>query len=122
MLVDENERHRRRRPKYIAQTFYGHLQRLLVVRLPPSEHLQLAEPTSVILAVIRNCKIICTNDLRMEYYKQLGRVHVVDVKCLQCVVGRVSEEASWALIDRSGTLARAIYIPDEESDDGWEEI
>jgi hypothetical protein len=40
--------------------------------------------------------------------RDMGRLDVVDVTCLQCLVGRVKDNNRWAIIDRSGHLVRAV--------------
>ncbi|KAK0477207.1 hypothetical protein EDD18DRAFT_1087747, partial [Armillaria luteobubalina] len=45
----------------------------------------------------------------------LGQLHVTDITAVQCLVGRVPcGENKWAVIDRSGSLARAVYLGDNE--------
>jgi len=49
-----------------------------------------------------------SNSLDMHFYRDVGVLDVVDITCLQCLVGRVKDGARWAIIDRSGRLARAV--------------
>ena len=52
--------------------------------------------------------------LDLHYYKKLGRTDVYDITVVQCVIGRVRlERGEFAIIDRSGSLARAIYVEDD---------
>lgn len=95
------------------KTFYGQLQHLFVVSLPPDTNLNLTEPTVHILASIKTCKIERTNvDLDIHYYSKLGGLDVLDITCIQCVVGRIPCNNGWAIIDQSGDLARAFYVPE----------
>ena len=55
-------------------------------------------------------------DLDINFYTNLGRYEVVDITSIQCLVRRVKDRGQWAIIDRSGALARAIYIPAEDDD------
>lgn len=53
-----------------------------------------------------------SNGLDLHYYSKMGRVEVVDLTCVQCVVGRVKDpdtKNGWVVIDRSGSLARAVF-------------
>lgn len=36
----------------------------------------------------------------------------MDLTCVQCVVGRIKSRGRWALLDRSGTMARAMFADD----------
>jgi len=48
------------------------------------------------------------------YYKEEGRLEVVDMTSVQCLVGRVKVGNKWAIIDRSTTLSQPFYDPDLE--------
>ncbi|KAJ6540310.1 hypothetical protein B0H19DRAFT_1036237 [Mycena capillaripes] len=114
LLVDTNARRPRLAPLYEPVTFYGQLQNIFVVRLPPARELQLKEETTLILAAIRKCEITVRNDLDMHYYRKDGPVEVVDMSTVQCLVGRIktTDGKHWVVIDRSGNLARPYYDPD----------
>jgi hypothetical protein len=78
------------------------------VRLPATQDLQLNEPETIILASIKNCPIKRSNDLDIHYYQsEEGYTEIVDITTIQCLVGRVFDRDWWAVIDRSGNLARA---------------
>jgi hypothetical protein len=38
-----------------------------------------------------------------------GALDPVDIKSIQCVVGRVEDRGKWGLVDRSGPLAHAVF-------------
>lgn len=114
-LVDRNA-HRSRLPIHFAkETFYGQLTHILVVHvqamptaIPPTS------ATTLVLAVIHACDILRAHPaLDIHYYKNLGRTEVVDITTVQCVVGRVRDRGQWAIIDRSGSLSRALYVEDD---------
>lgn len=53
------------------------------------------------------------------FSKEKDSLEVVDITCVQCLVGRVKyRKDNWAIIDRSGKLARAMY---RESDQEQEQ-
>ena len=64
----------------------------------------------VILVVIQMCQIKEDNALDMHYYKKLGWTDVVDIRAVQCLVGRVRDHGWWVIIDRSGDLVRAEVV------------
>ena len=114
MLLDRFARQARRQPEYELRTFYGQLQHIYVVQFKdPRPALGLDEPTTVFLAAIRTC-ILDNPDsqlqgLDVQFYSKEGGLDVVDITSLQCLVGRIRDRAQWAIIDRSGSLARASY-------------
>jgi hypothetical protein len=72
------------------------------LELPSSQRLNLDEPTTVIVALIREVKATLRNGI--YYYKNFGGDEVVDLDALQCVVGRVRDRDEWAIIDRSDNV------------------
>lgn len=114
MLVDRNARNRRMTPEFHPESFFGQLQRIFVVRLPATPDLDLVEPTTLILALIRQCDIVAHNSLDMHYYKKLTYTEVVDMGSVQCVVGRIYDRGCWVILDRSGSMACGYYDPTAE--------
>ena len=55
-FVDQNIRHRRKTPDFEEQIFFGQLGRILILELPSAPKLHLAEPTTIIVAVILEVK------------------------------------------------------------------
>lgn len=112
-LVDVNANRRALPAVFRSQKFYGQLQHILVVRLPALPALGEHHPTVLFLAAIRSCKLETQNSLRMPYYQAMGTLEVVDMTCLQCLVARIPENESqkrYALVDRSGNIARSFYV------------
>ena len=72
------------------------------MELPSSQRLNLDEPTTVIVALIREVKATLRNGI--YYYKNFGVDEVVDLNALQCVVGRIRDRDEWAVIDRSDNV------------------
>jgi hypothetical protein len=72
------------------------------LELPSARRLNLDEPTTVIVAVIREAKAKLKNGI--YYYKKFGVEEVVDLNSLQCVVGRIRDRDEWAIIDRSNNV------------------
>jgi hypothetical protein len=111
--------------EYEPKTFYGRLEHIYTITFPAGcPGLQIHNPTTYILACIHQCKIRMDDPqltrLDVHLYKDGDEKHldVTDVTALQCLVGRVKDGSnSWAIIDRSGTLARAVYLGEESSGD-----
>ena len=71
-------------------------------------------PQTLLLAVIRTCTIEDDhNRLDIHYYRNHGRTEVVDLNMIQCCVGRVKDRGRFAIVDRSGPLARAVFVEEE---------
>jgi hypothetical protein len=102
-LVDRYARQKSRTPEFELQNFFGQLQRILVLELPSTPQLNLAMPTTIILALIKNVKARLTDNI--YYYKEPGVDEVVDLTTVQCVVGRIWDRDEWAIIDRSDNVA-----------------
>jgi hypothetical protein len=90
--------------------------RVLGITLAPSRITGSSKPTTVVFGVIHSLNITRTHPrLDIHYYAQgsrsFGALEVSDLTCIQCVVGRVADQEV-AVIDRSGALARALFVPD----------
>lgn len=113
MLVDIHANNRRMAPKFEVRPFFGRMENILVVRLPATPELALDTVSTLILAGIRQCEIDATNSMGMPLYSKTGRFEVVDITCVQCLVGRIQNDKKWAIIDRSGGLQRSYYAANE---------
>ena len=56
--------------------------------------------------------------LDIHYYSTYSTPLVFDITVIQCLVSRIRiSDNEWAIIDRSGSLAQAIYEVEDEEDD-----
>ena len=107
MYVDIHARKRNVEPEFKIKRFYGQLQRLLAVPIRSSTSLILDDddPPVLVLAVIRSYDTDQTSTVGMEAYpiSAKGRMTVVDVSTIQCLIGRVRDVdvKRWAIIDRA---------------------
>jgi hypothetical protein len=108
MFVDKNASFARRQVELEKRTFYGQLCYVWCFTLPASIELDLAEPTTLVMAAIRGCRINSTGPTGLDifYYADDGAIDVVDVESVQALVARVwvPNRKEWAIIDRSGLL------------------
>ncbi|KAF7974187.1 hypothetical protein HWV62_13227 [Athelia sp. TMB] len=126
MLVDLEARHKRRKPKFVTETFYGQLQRLFTIfpgEHHPNDAVDNIEKTTIIIASIRNFVIDqdypAPGKLDIHYSSREGALHYIDVTSIQSLVARVRDRDTprrWAIFDRSGSLARALYQEEEDMD------
>ncbi|THU93897.1 hypothetical protein K435DRAFT_820122 [Dendrothele bispora CBS 962.96] len=124
MYIDLHARQRNVAPKFKLETFYGQLQHIYLVHFDTAHpELNLHEPaTTIILAQIKSCKLNSDESipgLDIHFYSTMGNTNVIDITSIQCVVGRVAcGNNRWAIIDRSGSLVRAIsQMQDDEEED-----
>jgi hypothetical protein len=96
-------------PTFEVRPYFGQLENILVVRLPATSQLDLNTGSTLILAGIRQCEVDATNSMGMPFYSKMGRFEVVDITCVQCLVGRIRNDKRWAIIDRTGGLQRSYY-------------
>ena len=117
-LIDLHARNRSRLAEYNNATFYGQLLRIFCFTVPASTDLKLSHSEILILAEIQPCKITSKHAiLDIHYFRSYATPLVFDITCIQCLVGRVGLGNScgeWAIVDRSGSLAQAIYTEDGE--------
>ncbi|KAI0749180.1 hypothetical protein C8Q80DRAFT_1311190 [Daedaleopsis nitida] len=117
-LMDLHTRNHGQESVYQPDTFYGQLRRILTVHLPPIPNSSHTVATTLALAIIRECKIEEDHPmLDIHYYSAEGALGVFDITTVQCLVGRIKDRGRWGIIDRSGSLSRAIYNPDDEDQD-----
>jgi len=71
------------------------------------------------LGAIKTCEEIKPNsklkNLDFHFYKKEKETfRIVDVGCIECLVGRVRdvEGKQWAIVDRTGSLVRDVSIED----------
>ena len=95
-LVDQYAHHRRRTSDFEVQNFFGQLKCILLVELLLAQELNVAAPTTVILALIQEVKATLRDGI--YYYKEFG---IVDLSTVQCIVGRIRDQTEWAIVDQS---------------------
>ncbi|KAJ7042829.1 hypothetical protein C8F04DRAFT_1029722 [Mycena alexandri] len=123
MLVDKNARFARRAVEFELQTFYGQLTHIYRVHFPAAcAPLNINIPTTFIFAAIRSCILEPDDpDLRgldIHHISRHGGLDVIDITSVQALVGRVQDTSdNWAVIDRSGVLARAEWKRDDDDAD-----
>lgn len=118
VLVDKNTRNSKP-PEFHQVTRYGQLQRLFRIQFEtPCPALGLNETETILLAAIRSCKLdpedALLKHLDIHFYSATGELDIVDLKCVECLVGRVPlGTSSWAVFDRSGDLVRSTWVSED---------
>ncbi|KAH6902472.1 hypothetical protein BKA70DRAFT_1048495, partial [Coprinopsis sp. MPI-PUGE-AT-0042] len=113
LWVDKYAHQRNRDPKFQLRTFYGQLQAIYLITIPPSDvhpYLNAGTTTEIALGSITPAEI--TEDhphgLDIHYYKTTRKTDIVDIASIYCLVARAKWKGKSAIFDRSGTLGRAI--------------
>jgi hypothetical protein len=115
MLVDKNAQHSRKPVVFESRVFFGQLQHIFVIKVHASPVLKLEETRILILAAIRTCANPRKNrENDIYYYSREGALEVVDLNCIQCLVGRVKDGKEWAIIDRSDTGTCPSFAAEED--------
>ncbi|KAJ7362705.1 hypothetical protein DFH08DRAFT_910807 [Mycena albidolilacea] len=116
MLVDQIALYRNREEDFQLETFYGQLEHIYRIHLSDAfRALDTDGATTYILAAIRTC-VLEPEDrdlsgLDVHFYSRAGALDVIDIITVQSLVGRVKDVSNeWAVIDRSGVLARAEWV------------
>jgi hypothetical protein len=123
VYVDTHARQRNRAPALAPRTFYGQLRHIYLIKLQNTAAIQIRKPKiylpvdhSILLVAVGTCEVTAMDDrLDLHLYSRLRQASdIVDATALQCVVGRVPDGSrdGYGIVDRSGTLARALYLDD----------
>jgi hypothetical protein len=119
MLVDKFANRKKTKPVYELKTFYGRLEHIYRVHFPDAcPAMGTDGPTTFILAAVRTCDME-PEDRRLRgidihFYSGSGALDVIDITSVQALVGRVEDTSgAWAIVDRSGGLARALWAGDD---------
>lgn len=116
--MDTRARHHGAKPEFRGATFFGRLERVLALEVQASRRLSTTVPETVIFAVVKECKIteVHRQGLDIHYADGDGsnaREQVIDLACVQCIVARVYLGGRWAFVDRSGAMARALFLEEQ---------
>ncbi|KAG8829169.1 hypothetical protein FRC17_007018 [Serendipita sp. 399] len=109
LYVDVYARQQRREPAFELRTYFGCLEDIYEVSLPPQPPFD-TKPMVLLLALIRPCDATFIPQMNAHIYRTYKPLEVVDIQTIESVVGRVPYGNGWAIVDRSGELARATIV------------
>ena len=92
--------------------YFGQLIKVLVTELPPGTVPSITQPKTIVLAIISPRETTNKAPLGIPYYTEHVKVtpRAVDINTVKCLVGRIKDRDRWAIIDRSGDMARADFV------------
>lgn len=119
LLVDRYAHRPRSKPVFVPKTYFGRLNRIIVVECTPLGKdltAPLGKIRPFILLDVDPCK--ATRDRHGFYeYKAFNTTAVIDAGCAQAVVGRIPENGGWVFIQRKGDIERADHRDISADDD-----
>ena len=105
-------------PVQVRQIFYGQLESILDVFLPPTHTLDIMQPKHFLLALVTPCSTRGKDATRdVTTYEDMTRPVIINIQTIECVVGRVQRGNMWGIIDRSGDFARTVFVDPEDGNE-----
>ena len=95
----------------IIQTFYGQLKYVLELQLSHSEDIGIPRKQRYLLGFVESCITNgkdATRELNM--YTRMSTAIFIDIRAIGSMVGRVKRHNEWGIVDRSGELARTVFV------------
>ena len=106
------------RPMRVRQIFYDQLESILDVFLPPTHTLDIMQPKHFLLALVTPCSTRGKDATRdVTTYEEMTRPVIIDIRTIECVVGRVQRGNTWGIIDRSGDITCTVFVDPEDGDE-----
>ena len=111
LLRDIYEHIPSREPIFRGTEYFGRLEKILIVDLPPGITPSITCCKRVILAIISPRETRNETSLGIPHYTEPTKatLRAVDMNTLMCLVGRVKNQNRWGIVDRSGDMARAEF-------------
>jgi hypothetical protein len=104
-------------PTQRRQVFYGRLECIIDTVLPHTETFNIQSSTRYLLAVIQPCSTRGRDATReLTTYAETTTPVVIDLRTIECVVGRVRRGNEWGIVDRSGDFARTVFVDLDDDD------
>ncbi|KAG8996607.1 hypothetical protein FRB90_012686 [Tulasnella sp. 427] len=112
-LIDVLARNHRARPVLNGQTYFGELERILVVQLPKNPRINQATDRTLILLDIHSCDTHA-DPFGFFEYERFSQREIVDASGVRGLVGRIKNGSKWTFVRRPGVFEHATYIDEEE--------
>ena len=92
-------------PEFELWNFFGQTLYFFVINVPCSATHDIQAKT-YIYAAIREAKTSkSSNDhFRIQYYQDLGRMDIIDLNQMKCVIGHIQDCGKWVIVDHSGKI------------------
>jgi len=101
------------------KTYYGRLEHIVSVKFSGgNENLQLQGGTTAVFALFHRCMLTGKDPqldhLNIHHYSgEDENLQATEISYVHCLIGRVKDGESWAIIDRSGNFSREAYLTHE---------
>ena len=118
ILVDRNAARRNAPEDLQRQVCYGRLESILECVVSASRRLGTTRDTRYLLVLVTRCKTGGGDASHsLVTYTETETSSVIDLSCVGAVVGRMrvgQANSRWAILDRSGDLARTIFTDGDD--------
>lgn len=113
LLVDALARDHGVPPVLDGKTFFGELERILLVKVARNERINQETDETLVLLDIRSC-VTQVDTFGFFEYETWGPRAVVDASTLRALVGRIKNGAKWTFVRRPGVFEHATYVDDDD--------
>lgn len=111
--VDSLAHRRRAKPKFVKRTFFGKVERIIVINIPARPEIGQQKEDTMILLDVHVCRT--TEDCYgFHEYTNLGYHEIVDASCLRASVGRIRDRGKWVIVKREGNIETMDFAPEED--------
>ncbi|KAG9042182.1 hypothetical protein FS837_011179 [Tulasnella sp. UAMH 9824] len=104
LLEDRHFHQRNRRPAgvNVVREYYGQLQSLFVIEIPPSPIIGTTDVQTLALAAVLPVRLNGQNNAKQVVCKAnaFDALEVIDIQCLECVVGRIIDRGKWVFVEQ----------------------
>ena len=109
-----------------AEPFYGHLEHIIILRLPPSPAFgpDFTQDTTFHLACVSHCDLLRGVDARntVTMFNNYLAQQYIHMGAIGAVVGLVKQGRHFGIIDRSSELAKPVFVRNEEIDEDFRQL
>lgn len=120
LRIDRLARRHHAPPQFEAETWFGQVDRIFVVRLPACpeiDDVEIHQPRTFILLDVHSCTSRKDAD-GIYNYSHFGQYEVVDAICFRSLVGRIFDRGEWAFVRRPTARTHDPDLDDEDDGDG----
>jgi hypothetical protein len=96
---------------------YGHLEKILICKLPDNNIFQDLRGKICLLALVIPCNTNgCHATMEMTMYTTTTTSVITDLQFIKAVVGCIESRVQWSIIDRSRSIAHVAFAEDNDGE------
>lgn len=112
LLVDLLAHNPSAEPVLEGRTFFGELDRIILVHLQANDNIDQANDETLVLLDIHSCNSKKDRHGFYEYERWAAR-EIVSAESLRGVVGRIKNDTKFTFVQRTGTFENALYVDED---------